>query len=282
MELRNRTVVVTGASAGIGAATAALVASRGAQVALVARREQELRDVAAGLGGRASAFPCDLGDADAVVAMAERVQAELGTPDVIVNNAGAGRWLWIEETSNAEFLAQVAVPFHAAFFVTRAFIEPMLARGSGWVVNVNSPISQWAWPGALGYGASRWGLRGFDECLATDLRGTGIGVTAVIAGRTDSDYFDVNPGALERLPWLDRFYRRLTPDDVAAMIVRGVEKERRTVVEPLEIRLTNVAARFAPGGIARLLSATGASRASSPARQNSVASAKPATAKPPT
>lgn len=260
MDLMNRTVLITGASSGIGAATAVSVSERGATVALVARRAQELRDVAERLPGRAEVYPCDVGDPDAVASMAERVTADLGTPDVVVNNAGAGRWLWIEETDPAEFLAQVAVPFHAAFFVTRAFVEPMLARGSGWVVNVNSPVSEWAWPGAIGYGAARWGLRGFDECLAADLRGTGVGVTSVVAGRVDSDYFDVNPGALDRLPSLERYFRRLTPEDVAGMVCRGVEGERRRVVEPLEVRVTNLSARMFPRGVAWLLGQTGARR----------------------
>lgn len=260
MHLSDRIVLVTGASAGIGAATARAMSARGATVLLVARRHAALEEVAAALPGRAEVYPCDVGDPHAVSSMAARVLSEVGAPDVIVNNAGAGRWLWIEETTNEEFLSQVAVPFHAAFFVTRAFIEPMLERGSGWVVNVNSPVSAVAWPGAIGYGAARWGLRGLDECLAADLRGTGIGVTAVMAGHTDSDYFDANPGALERMTSLDRYFRRLSPDDVASMIVRGVEGERRTVVEPAEVRLLSLAARLSPRGMSWLLGRTGAAR----------------------
>lgn len=260
MDLVNRTVLVTGASSGIGAATAELASQRGATVVVVARRRDRLHEVAARLPGRALAVPCDVGDHEDVAQMAARVVDEVGVPDVIVNNAGAGRWLWVEETTPQEFLAQVSVPFHAAFFVTRAFIEPMLERGSGWVVTVNSPISQWAWPGALGYGAARWGLRGFDECLALDLRGTGIGVSAVVAGHTDSEYFDANPGSLDRVPSLDRYLRRLSPHDVATMIVRAVEAERRYVTEPLSIRLVNASARLWPGIATRITSATGAQR----------------------
>lgn len=271
MDLMNRTVLITGASSGIGAATAQALSTRGATVLLVARRDQALREVAASLPGRAGVFPCDVGNPDAVAAMAEQVTAAHGTPDVIINNAGAGRWLWIEETDPEEFLQMAAVPFHAAFFVTRAFIEPMLARRSGWVVNVNSPISEWAWPGALGYGASRWALRGFDECLAADLRGTGVGVTAVVAGHVDSDYFTVNEGALERLPSLDRYLRRLTPDDVAAMICRALVEQRRRVVQPLDIRLVNASARLAPRAVAWVLGATGASRARTSASSRPVA-----------
>lgn len=280
MDLLNRTVLVTGASSGIGAATAKLASQRGATVVLVARRRDRLDETAAALPGRALVVACDVGDHEEVAHMAARVLDAVGVPDVIVNNAGAGRWLWLEETTPQEFLAQVAVPFHAAFFVTRAFIEPMLARGSGWVVTVNSPISRWAWPGALGYGASRWGLRGLDECLALDLRGTGIGVSTVVAGHTDSEYFDANPGSLDRVPSLDRYFRRLSPDDVATMIVRAVEEERRHITEPIQIRLVNASARLWPGLVSRVASATGAQRGTG--RHTRRTSTKPSTAKPAT
>ena len=280
MDLFNRTVLVTGASSGIGAATAQRVSQRGATVVLVARRRDRLDDLAARLPGRALAVACDVGDHESVARMAARVVDEVGVPDVVVNNAGAGRWLWVEETTADEFLAQVAVPFHAAFFVTRAFIEPMLERRSGWVVTVNSPISQWAWPGALGYGAARWGLRGFDECLAQDLRGTGVGVSSVVAGHTDSEYFEANPGSLDRVPSLDRYFRRLTPHDVARMVVRAVEEERRHVTEPRSIRMVNGAARLWPGLVSRVASATGAQRR--PDAHASWTRTKPSTAKPAT
>lgn len=252
MELAGRTVLITGASSGIGAATAEAMSRRGATALLVARREPELRRVAATLSGSSGVYPCDVGDPVAVTAMAAAVLADHGTPDVIVNNAGVGRWLHIEETTPEEFLAQVAVPFHAAFFVTRAFVEPMLDRGEGWVVTVNSPAGYAAWPAAVGYTASRQAMRGFTEALAADLRDTRIGVTAVVAGHVDSDYFAHNPGSLERMPAIDRVVRRLSPGDVAGAICRGVERERSLVVEPVEVRSLLALSRVAPGLVGRL------------------------------
>ena len=236
MDLMGRTVLITGASSGIGAATASAISRRGATPLLVARRERELRQVAASLPGPSGVYPCDVGDPDAVTAMAHAVLADHGTPDVIVNNAGVGRWLHLEETTPEEFLAQVAVPFHAAFFVTRAFVEPMLERAEGWVVTVNSPAGYTAWPAAVGYTASRQAVRGFTEALAADLRDTRVGVPAVVAGHVDSEYVAHNPGSLERMPAIDRVVRRLSPGDVAGAICRGVERERSLVVEPLEVR----------------------------------------------
>jgi uncharacterized protein len=262
MELTGRTVLITGASSGIGAATAAAMSRRGATPLLVARREQELRQVAASLPGTSGVYPCDVGDPYAVTAMAHAVLADHGTPHVIVNNAGIGRWLHIEETTPEEFVAQVSVPFHAAFFVTRAFVGPMLDRGAGWVVTVNSPAGYAVWPGAVGYGASRQAVRGFTEALAADLRETRIGVTAVVAGHVDSEYFAHNPGSLERMPAIDRLVRRLSPADVAEAVCRGVERERSLVVEPFEVRSLVALSRIAPGLVGRLAAIGAASRAS--------------------
>jgi short-subunit dehydrogenase len=122
----------------------------------------------------------------------------------------------------------------------------MLARGSGWVVNVNTPISHFAWPGAIGYGGSRWAMRGFDACLHADLRGTGVGVTQVVPGKVSSEYFEHNPGAEERIPSIARLIRTLSPDDVAEGICQGIERERREVIQPLMLRLLFLQARLAP------------------------------------
>jgi NAD(P)-dependent dehydrogenase (short-subunit alcohol dehydrogenase family) len=91
------------------------------------------------IGEGALACPTDVSDHHAVAQMAERIRAEEGVPDVVVNNAGAGRFLFIEETSPEELVQMTAVPYHAAFFVTRAFIVEMLARRSGRIVNVSTP-----------------------------------------------------------------------------------------------------------------------------------------------
>ena len=246
MELRGRTVLITGASTGIGAATARAMAGRGAAVLLVARSADKLATLAEQLGVDAHAHPCDVGDAAQVAAMAERVREAHGVPDVIVNNAGAGRWLFVEETEPAEFVQMISVPFLAAFFVTRAFIDGMLARGSGRIVNVNTPISVLPWQGALGYGSARWAMRGFDATLAADLRGTGVGVTNVIPAKVTSEYFDHNPGAEERIPRIARIIPTLSPEQVGESICRGVERERRQVVEPLMLRLLFAQARLFP------------------------------------
>jgi short-subunit dehydrogenase len=260
MELRGKAVLITGASSGIGAATARAMSRRGAQVLLVARSKDRLEAFARELGEGAAAFPCDAGDHRAVAVMAERVEAEHGVPDVIVNSAGAGRWLRIEDTEAEEFLAMVSAPYLAAFFITRVFIEGMLARGSGWVVNVNSPASQIPWPGAVGYTSARGGMRGFDAGLRADLRRSGIGVTHMVPGKVSSEYFLHNPGSEERIPAIARLVPTWTPEQVAEAICRAVERERREVVVPWMLRAFYLSERLMPRFTEWLAWRTGARR----------------------
>jgi short-subunit dehydrogenase len=240
MRLANRVVVVSGASSGIGAATAQAFARRGARVMLLARTRSALERVAhaiAASGGAAAVYDVDLADGEATAAIAKRIAADHGVPDVIVNCAGAGRWLFTQETSPAEAVTMVQAPYLAAFFLTRAFLGRMIARGSGRVVNVNSPAAISPWPGATGYAAARWALRGFNEALRVDLEGTGLGVTHVIAGEVESPYWEHNPGARERLPTVSRYFGTLTPQDVAEAIVQAVERERASVIVPFLLRV---------------------------------------------
>ncbi|HSB37068.1 MAG TPA: SDR family oxidoreductase, partial [Thermoanaerobaculia bacterium] len=168
MDLRGRLAVVTGASSGIGAATARLLAREGARVVLVARTGGALEKISGEIraaGGEATAVAADLGDAVAATGACERILREAGVPDLLVNNAGAGRWLFTEETPPGEAVAMMAAPYFAAFFATQTFLPGMLARGSGRIVNVNSPAAKLTWPGAAGYASARWALRGFTEAL---------------------------------------------------------------------------------------------------------------------
>ena len=263
MRLTGRVALVTGASSGIGASTARELARRGARVALAARSAGPLDELAAAIrdaGGEAVAFPVDCGSRDDVARLAERVEAELGVPDVLVNNAGAGRFLFFDETEPEELEAMMAVPYLAAAYVTKAFLPRMLERGDGVVVLVNSPVSLVVWPGAAGYAAARWAVRGLAQALRADLAGTGVRVTEVVPGTVASGYFEHNPGTEDRLPRVGRLVRRLSPDEVGQAIADAVERDRRLVFTPFALRLLVTLARLAPRTVERVVVASGARR----------------------
>ena len=235
MEMAGKTVLITGASQGLGAATARAMAARGASVLLLARTDDKLREVADSIesaGGRAEIFAVDLADPDALVATTEAIKAAGRIPDVIVNNAGIGRWLFIEETPLDEMQADMALPYFAAFGVTKAFIPEMAGRGSGNICNINGPGAWFPWPSSVAYSSARWALRGFSTALRVDLRGTGVSVTDVVMGRISSNYWKNNPGSEDRMPWVDRIIPTLSEERAAEVVVHAVERERRLATAP--------------------------------------------------
>lgn len=264
MDLGGRTVLITGASRGIGATTARMMADKGATVLLLARSEPALRETVKAItsvGGSAEAFAVDLTDDEAVVDVAERIEGRYGTPDVIVNNAGMGQFLPIEETDPEEATKMMEVPYLAAFRITRAFIDGMLERDSGQIVAVTSAASFVPWPGATAYTSARWALRGFTEALRADLRETGIGVSLVAATTVESPYWNHNPGSRDKLPAIARLFGTLSPADVARAIIRAVETEQPTVLVPFRFRVAAFFARLVPGFFAWLTWRTGWRRA---------------------
>lgn len=195
MKIAGCKIVVTGASRGIGRATAEALARVGGRVALVAR-SPEVEAVAVAIvaqGGQARGYLADLGNPGEVEEMARRVVGDFGPPDIVVNNAGAGRWLYVEETPVEEVVSMMAAPYFAAFYVTRAFLPTMLERRSGYIVNINSPAAWMPWPGAAGYTAARFALRGLSASLRLDLRGTGVQLLDIGARQGLQQLFRAQP-----------------------------------------------------------------------------------------
>jgi NADP-dependent 3-hydroxy acid dehydrogenase YdfG len=252
--------VVTGASSGIGAAAARLLAGEGWRVVLVARREERLRELAdeiGAAGGEATVEALDAADGEAVAAMGQRVLAEIGTPELIVNSAGAGVWKFLEETSPDEITQMLGAPFLAAANTSRAFMAAMLEARSGLLLHVGSPASLMPWPGATAYTSSRWALRGLHEALCMDLVGTGVKSSLVYFGEVSSEYFEANPDSHQYIPTLGRIVPLSTPEACAEAIRNVVRRPRRVVFYPFALRLMWWMARISPAPTRWLITRTG-------------------------
>ncbi len=240
--MASKLVVITGASSGIGEATAKHYGAAGAHVLLLARNAERLYGVAHAIreaGGTATAFPVDLVGSEAVKALAARIEGEIGTPDLLINNAGAGRWLPLLKTSPDEARTAIDVPYLAAFNVTWAFAPAMIAKRSGGIVFITSPASYMAWPNASTYIAARRALAGFAEALQTELKPTGLFVTLVVLGNvTGTAYWEHNPGSREHLLSTNpTLIPDLTAEQAAKVIFDGAEGRRRYIVAPWPYRV---------------------------------------------
>jgi short-subunit dehydrogenase len=252
-----RLVLITGASSGIGEATARRYGASGAHVLLLARNEERLDKVVHAIrkdGGTATAFPVDLADAEAIEEVSTRIAREAGTPDILINNAGAGRWLSVIETSAEEALAMIEVPYLAAFNLTRTFLPKMLARRSGAIACITSPASFIAWPNACAYTAARHALAGFTEALRTEVKGSGLSVTLVVLGLVETSYWEHNPRSREHAPKTNPLIAPvLTAEQAAEAIFTGVSQGKRTVVKPSIFRALFLLNALAPRLVASQL-----------------------------
>jgi len=259
--------VVTGASSGIGAATARLLAAGGWRVVLVARRAERLEKLAGEIradGGAAMVEPLDAADGAAVEAMAERVLSEWPSPSLVVNSAGAGVWRFLEETRPEEILEMMGAPYLAAANLSRAFMTGMLAAGRGQIIHVGSPASLMPWPGATAYTASRWALRGLHEALGMDLVGTGVTSSMVYFGEVSSEYFEANADSHQYIPAIGGWIPTTTPARCAEVILGVVRRPRRVVFHPFALRLMWWSAKIAPAPTRRLIARTGRRHPASP------------------
>lgn len=260
----NPLAIVTGASSGIGAATAQRLARDGARVILIARSAERLAEVAALIrsgGGTAHVLPIDLTQPDQAAQAADQIRNSIGLPDILVNSAGIGRWLYAEETAPQAVIDMMAAPYFCAFFITRAFLPDMLARNSGHIVNINSPAARLPWPGATAYTGARWALMGFTQALRADLYGTSIKVHSIVAGKVTSTYWEHNPGALDRAPTLARIIPDLTPEQVADAVSTALRHNRAEIVIPRMLRLFYALHTLSPRLVERLVWRSGYRRA---------------------
>ena len=219
--LAGRIALVTGASRGIGAATAARLRGAGATVIRAARSAMPPTE---GMHD----FRVDLADAGARTAFLDAVEAAHGVPHLIVSNAGAFILAPLEETSDDLLREQLAINLEVPFAVARRFLPAMRRRGSGHHVLVGSVADLRAFPENAAYAASKFGARGLHEVLVEEYRGSGVRCTLVSPGPTDTAAWDpFDPDTREGFPDREAMLR---PDDVADAICWAVTRPARALL----------------------------------------------------
>ena len=216
LTLQGLTCLVTGASRGIGRASALALSDRGAQVVGMARSRDALENLERECGARP--LVVDLADDAGIwAAIDELAESELGSPDVVVNAAGVFGIESCSSTSVNSFDEHVRINLRAPFILTRAVLPKMLERKSGLVVNIGSIAGRKAFSGNGAYSASKYGLRGFHEVLLEEIRGTGVRASLIEPAATDTPLWDeINPDANPDLP---NRVDMLTPEQVAQAVV---------------------------------------------------------------
>jgi uncharacterized protein len=252
MRVDGRSVLVTGASGGIGQAIARNLHARGARLLLSGRRTDVLEALGAELGERVEAVPADLSQRADVAALAQRA-AEV---DVLVANAALPASGHLLEFSREEIDRALDVNLRAPVQLARALVPGMVARGSGHLVFLASLAGKSASAGSALYSATKFGVRGFALGLRGDLHGTGVGVTTVFPGFVRGAGMFAEADV--RLP---RGVGTRTPEQVAQAVVRGIERGRAEIdVAPLGLRVGTTLGSLAPVTAARVQRQLGSAR----------------------
>jgi short-subunit dehydrogenase len=230
MELRGKNVVITGASSGIGRATALEMARRGANVVLAARRADRLDEVAAecrGLGVRAVTVPTDVTN----TADCRRLIDTAGEVDVLVNNAGFAIFSSVPEANPDDAREMIETNYLGAFHCTQAVLPRMLERGSGTIVNVSSITGLMGFSRMSTYCASKFALTGFTEALRDELIGSGVHVALVCPGTTETEFFV--KAERGKMPGASRMMPGVKPERVARAVCDAAEDGRYRRILPM-------------------------------------------------
>ena len=242
-DFRGKWALVTGASAGIGAALARELASHGANLILTARRAERLEALAAELRGRGAdvrIVVADLNDPDAPQQIFDATEGAGLPVEIVINNAGLGQYSAFHESPIAQEMSQIRVNCEAVARVARLFIAPMVRRRRGWMLVVASTASFQPVPYISTYAATKAFDRIFALGIAAEVARFSVKVTALCPGPTESEFFEVARA--------EKFKRRgiQTAEEVSRQAVAALARGQRTIIPHFSGRFTALLVRFLP------------------------------------
>jgi NADP-dependent 3-hydroxy acid dehydrogenase YdfG len=242
--LQGRVCVVTGASSGIGEATALRLAKAGAAVAVAARRSDRLDELVKRIsaeGGSAVAVPTDVADEEQARALIDRTKTELGRVDVLVNNAGVMLLGPVEGADTTDWRRMVDINLLGLLYCTHAALPVMREQGSGHIVNISSVAGRTAIAGAAVYNATKWGVCGLSEALRQEALHAGIRVTLIEPGVVSTELPDhiTHEGAKQIVQRMhEEMKAPLTGEDIADSIHFAVSQPGHVSVNEVLVRPT--------------------------------------------
>ncbi|HEX6034685.1 MAG TPA: SDR family NAD(P)-dependent oxidoreductase [Anaerolineales bacterium] len=239
--LFDKAAIVTGASSGIGRATALALAKHGACVALAARRETALSELAREierLGRKALILPTDVTQHEQVQAMVQGVVAQWGRVDILVSNAGEYIQGSIVDLDPADLQRSLDVNYFGGVYCIKAVLPHMLGRKSGHIIAVTSMDGKIGLPPDAPYVSAKFALTGFLEVLRQEVIDHGITVTNVLPGRVDTEMIEHL-----RFSWVSP---KISPESVARSIVDAIRKRKPIVIVPPQAKLLYYINAFAP------------------------------------
>jgi short-subunit dehydrogenase len=248
MELKDAVCLVTGASSGIGRETAVELAKRGAVLAICARRKDKLEQTLAECrkhSPRSISVPCDVADPAAVKAMVQEVERTVGPVDVLVANAGWGRYVAFTEETVETIEGQVKTNVLGQMYCVHEVLPGMQQRRRGHIVLLSSTNGRLYPPLQSVYNATKAAALGFGEGLIPEVKAFGIGVTIVYPGPIATEFFDAPEFQRMRKP------KDLPAENMAREIVKGIERNKVDVTYPRILRMPAKMKALFPGLIRR-------------------------------
>ena len=231
--LTDKVALVTGGTRGIGLAIARSLLARGARVIICGKSAQGASDAVAALGGpadsRLAGMACDVRDYGQVRALIGAVERTFGGLDILINNAGVGKYCNVTELTPDDWGVMLETNLSGVFYCCREAIPLMKRRGGGYIINIGSLAGKNAFPGGAAYNATKFGLIGFSEALMQEVRFDHIRVSYVMPGSVNTAFG--GSGARESAAdW------KLKPEDVASVVINLLEMAPRALASRVELR----------------------------------------------
>ena len=235
MNFKNKVVLITGGSSGIGRASAIEFAKNGATLILVARNQTKLDKIANDLkkfNVPVLTFECDISKKSEVEKMAKTILNKYDSVDVLVNNAGFAIYGSVSKLSIEEIESQMETNYFGMIYCVKNFLPSMINKKSGHIVNVASVAGSFGLPGIASYCASKFAMLGFSEGLKHELKGTGVGITVVSPIMVRTNFFD-HP-SFKKMPKYSP--TSLSPETVAKTVLRASSSPRLEIIVPSFVR----------------------------------------------